>query len=230
MKITTIVSKRSVREIEKDRRFRKFYSLKEYAPGDAIEIIDGGKKTPALILKQESAEPYKQAIRDGSLTVEKLPLSKTGDHAQGVVLHTHSMDEIRTYLKDSAKAQSSTDDFLKSFFPKKRTPAARAKQHKATKDGTLSTLSMDRYTQSTRTHSTELQLFVDEVRTHFKETARYGQGSFSYYLGMCKKIPMQDLWQMYGEAKQARGKTRFEQKKLFWWKLGQYLKDRQSSS
>ena len=226
MKIITCITKRSVRETVRELRFKKYYAQGNYTPGDVIEIIDGNRKSPTIILKSESTDKYKQDIRSGTLDVQKLKFSKTGAHADGVVVSQYPMSDIRRYLKDSSLAHKTNDPFLKNFFPKKKnlSPPRAEKKIKATSDGTLSTLSIDRYTQAVKTHHSELQLFVDECRNYFGEKARYGQGSFSYYLGFCKKIPMLDLWQMYGEAKQAKNKTRFEQKKLFWWKIGQFLK------
>lgn len=223
MNIITLVTKRSVRETERHLRYKKYYSSATYTPGEMIEIIDGRRKSPAIVLKAENASAYKQEIRDGSLVAEKMQLSKTGEHKDGIVIESFSIQDIKQYLKDPSLVHQTGNTNLTTFFPKKRTQKS-ASKISATKDGSLSTLSLDRYSNQTKTHSTELQLFVDEVRTYFNEKARYGQGSFSYYLGFCKKIPLQDLWQMFGEAKQAKNKTRFEQKKLFWWKIGQYIK------
>ncbi len=224
MKIITLVTKRSVRETLKELRYKKYYSSSEFHPGDVIEIIDGNKKSPAIILKSEPASAYKQQIRDGSLDISKPKFSKTGEFANGVVVCSFSMDDIRKYLKDPALAHKTDNKILKDFFPKKKPVQNKEpKKVSATSDGTLSTLSLDRYKQTDKTHHSELQLFVDEVRKYFGEQARFGQGSFSYYLGFCKKIPMTDLWQMFGEAKQSR-KNHEGQKKLFWWKIGQHLR------
>jgi hypothetical protein len=43
-----------------------------------IEIIDGNKKNPAIVLKSEPATNYKEEIRAGLLDIKKLKLSKTG--------------------------------------------------------------------------------------------------------------------------------------------------------
>ena len=224
MQIITLVTKRSVRETDTSRRYRRFYSTQKIKPGSMIEIIDGNRKSPAIILKNEPSSVHKQAIRDGSLHITKLRLSRSGNFKNGTVVDSFPLSEIKKYLKDPNLAKATGNPHLSSFFPSKRKTSGKARDIPATQDGQLTTLSLDRYRHQTKTHSTELQLYVDEVRTYFQENARYGKGSFSYYLGFCKKIPLQDLWQIFGEAKQAKNKTRFEQKKLFWWKIGQYLR------
>jgi len=194
MKIITLCTKRSVRETVKELKYRKYYSSTDLTPGDMIEIIDGNKKSPALILKSEPASNYKQAIRDGSMDISKPKFSKTGPYANGGLIEKFSMDDIRKYLKDPTLAHKTDDKNLKEFFPKTRPKmVVEEKKIAATTDGTMSTLSMDRYRQKPKTHHNELQLYVDEVRKYFGEEARFGQGSFSYYLGFCKKIPMPEV-------------------------------------
>ena len=70
-----------------------------------------------------------------------------------------------------------------------------------------------------------MQEQVDRIRNYFGEKATYGTGSFSYYIGFFKNIPYQDIAQMFAEAKQSR-KPRKQQYKIFWWKIGQYIKNK----
>lgn len=224
MNIITLCTTRSLRETQKDRRYIPYYSSIDYQPGDMIEIIEARKKALAIVLKVASARAFKQEIRDGSFDISKLNFSKTGPHATGIVIDHFPIDQIKRVLKNPLLYKEIKDKKLRSFFPHKRSPQTHPAKHpSATSGETLQSLSIDRYKQTGATHHTELQLFVDEARTYFGEKNRYGIGSFSYYLGLCKKIPMHDLWRIYGEAKQSR-KSIINQKKLFWWKIGQYVR------
>ncbi len=186
-------------------------------------IHQAHKKSLAIILTNEDPSRYKQAVRDGSMHINKLPLSKTGTYKEGVVIERVDILLVTQCIADSTIAHTKdTPAIIKEIFPKRKKKPTLNKRISTSIDN----LSIDRYTTKNSTHATQLQLFVDEARTYFGEKARFGVGSFSYYLGICKKIPLIDLWSLYGEVKQARGKTRFEQKKLFWWKVGQYIKNR----
>ena len=221
MNIITLITKRSLRESIRELRYKKFYSRETFTAGDCIEIIDANKKSRAIIIQVEDASVYKQPIRDGSVEIKKIPLSKTGPHQGGAIVDTVAIEVVKKCLADyRIVTDPATPQIIKDIFPKEKQKRSSPKKSPISMDN----LSIDRYLEQKPTHTTELQLFVDDARTYFGEQARYGQGSFSYYLGICKKIPTRDLWLLYGEAKQARGKTRFEQKKLFWWKVGQYLK------
>ncbi|MFW0871003.1 MAG: hypothetical protein ACKKL4_00915 [Patescibacteria group bacterium] len=224
MHIITIATKRSLQETDRHRRKQSYYTRKEYQAGDVIEVIDGNKKNLAVILKIESAVKYKQAIRDGSFEISALKLSKTGDRAGGVVIAHYPIADIKRYFNNADALSTTTDKILRELFPRRKSKQTKTKQTRATKDGSLQSLSIDRYANQSALHHTPLQLFVDDARNYFGETSRHGIGSFSYYLGMCKKIPMHTLYQIFGEAKQAPNKSRLQKKKLFWWKIGQYLR------
>lgn len=76
--------------------------------------------------------------------------------------------------------------------------------------------------KKTSLHS-ENHYLVDEIRNYFNETSKRGVGSFSFYLGFFKKIPKITIYQYWSEVKSSR-KSIKDQQKLFWWKVGQYLK------
>jgi hypothetical protein len=42
---------------------------------------------------------------------------------------------------------------------------------------------------------------------------------------MFKQVPERDIWQFFGEAKQSK-KPLFQQKKIFWYKMGKYIKEK----
>ena len=76
MQILTLITKKSVREPDKEKKFLKFFSIQSFSPGNMIEILDGNKKSPAIILKSESAVNLKEEIRNGKLILKKLKFSK----------------------------------------------------------------------------------------------------------------------------------------------------------
>lgn len=222
MNVLTLVTKRSVRETETKRRIKIFLSTDAFNAGDIIEIIDGNKKSPAYVHSCDPASMHKQAIRSGDLNPPKLKLSKTGDNAGGVVITQYNPVLFDEYLKNPKKAHGTGDKFLRDFFPKKRAPKKTEKKL-IKKADSFTSLSVDRYFGNKADHPTEMHELVDIIRKYFGENARYGQGSFSYYLGFFKKIPNFMIQQMFAEAKNSP-KDRAGQKKIFWWKVGQYVK------
>jgi len=75
-----------------------------------------------------------------------------------------------------------------------------------------------------KTLHSEKHYLVDEIRKYFGESAKKGVGSFSFYLGFFKKIPEKQIYQFWAEAKQSRKPLKGQQK-LFWWKIGNFLKN-----
>lgn len=228
MQILTLLTWKSVREITKDRKFLKYFSMKNFNPGEMIEIIDGNKKSPAIILKSDSAEELKQEIRSGEIEMKKLKLSKTGDFVGGIMIDKFEISEIKKFLKNPNLAQKSENKNIKKFFPKKRKlkKDASRKRLLKTKSGNAEIsdlLSFDRIANKEKTYNSEMQELIDIIRKYFNEKAVRGQGSFSYYIGFLKKIPLQEVKQMFAEVKETK-KSTFDKKKLFWWKIGQYYK------
>lgn len=62
----------------------------------------------------------------------------------------------------------------------------------------------------------QLHSIVYELRKEFHETARKGIGSFGYYLGVLKRVPLSEIYRIRSEI---RGKAN-DPKKLFWWHIG----------
>lgn len=224
MKIISLITKRSCRETDPLRQKKLFFSNHQLVVGDVIEIIDGNKKSPAYIVNIEGAAVYKQAIRSGELELSNIKFSKTGEYAQGVTITSYNKDLFVSYLKNPNLAHETDDPFLKDFFPKKRKKKAVAKKT-IKKADSFSSLSVDKYFGNKKEHHSEMHELVDTIRKYFGETARYGQGSFSYYLGFFKKIPNYMIQQMFEEAKRSP-KGIDGQRKIFWWKVGQYVKSK----
>ena len=223
MRILSLVTKRSIREPDSKRQVRMFFTSRDFTVGDIIEIIDGNKKAAAYVYKCEPASNHKQAIRTGELDLPKLKLSKTGEYQDGVVMTSYKPADFVSYMKEPKIAHATNDSFLKNFFPKKRTLKPKVTKKKTPKADSFSSLSVDKYFGQKADHHSEMHELVDNIRKYFGENARYGQGSFSYYLGFFKKIPNRQVRQMFAEAKNSP-KDRIGQKKIFWWKVGQYVK------
>ncbi len=232
MNLVTLITKKSIREIIKEKRFLKFYNMKPYSPGDVIEVIDGNKKSPAIILKVEDIRDMKQQIRKGMEMPKKIKFSKTGDQSDGVIIDTLSMYDIRKYIKDPLLAHKTDSKFLKDFFPRKKVKEKVEKEKKERRGGEVTTLKFDeekifgkKFTE--KKYHNKMQEQVDRIRTYFGDKATYGIGSFSYYIGFFKNIPYREIDQMFAEAKQSR-KPKKVQYKIFWWKIGQYMKNKNS--
>jgi len=222
MFILTIITKRSCREIIPQAQKPLFLSKQSFEPGSVIEIIDGNRKSPACIVNCEPVSVYKQEIRSGSLEPRKIKFSKTGEHADGIVFKTYEPNIFLQFLENNKLVKESDDEFIKSFFPKKKLKK-KVETIKRKKVASFSELSVDRYFNNKPKHHSRMHELVDTIRNYFGDKATYGPGSFSYYLGFFKRIPDHEVQRMFEEAKRSN-KDIFGQKKLFWWKIGQYIK------
>ena len=68
---------------------------------------------------------------------------------------------------------------------------------------------------------TELHAFIAELRVEYGETKTKGAGSFGWYLGRFKKVPLTILYQLRAEVRQ--GVNVRSPVRLFHWKLKKYL-------
>lgn len=65
----------------------------------------------------------------------------------------------------------------------------------------------------------ELHELVDKMRKDFGEIATKGKGSFSYYLGMLKRVPNSTIYLWLAEIKDSsKFNTPLSRRKIFWWK------------
>jgi len=102
----------------------------------------------------------------------------------------------------------------------KESNTSEKKNHEIKTIGSLLTQSK---LKKAKLHS-EKHYLVDETRNYFGETSKKGIGSFSFYLGFFKNIPEKIIYQFWSEVKQSN-KSIKDQQKLFWWKVGQYIKN-----
>lgn len=74
----------------------------------------------------------------------------------------------------------------------------------------------------------ELHEQIDNMRKDFGETSSKGKGSFSYYLGMLKRVPTQTIYQWLGDIKQSPNlNTPISRCKVFWYKYKQWKINKQ---
>ena len=69
--------------------------------------------------------------------------------------------------------------------------------------------------ESKKIHS-ELHDFIAETRRMFGETNTKGVGSFGFYLGRLRNIPVQTLYMLRAESLQPNVR---EPCRMFWWKI-----------
>ena len=66
---------------------------------------------------------------------------------------------------------------------------------------------------------------IDKMRADFGETATKGKGSFSFYLGMLKNVPLSTFYLWLGDIRQSPNlNTPLSRAKVFWWKYSQWRK------
>ena len=81
-----------------------------------------------------------------------------------------------------------------------------------------------------RIHS-ELHEMIDKMRNDFGETAKKGVGSFSYYLGMLKKVPTGTIYLWLADIKDSTNlDTPLARAKIFWWKYKTWKKAQYDSN
>lgn len=62
----------------------------------------------------------------------------------------------------------------------------------------------------------ELHELVDTLRSEFGETAKTGKGSFGFYLGLLKKVPLSTLYAWRANANE-NNKDKSVRCRIFWW-------------
>ncbi len=193
MYIYTIITKKSIREINEKRRFLKFYSFREFKNGDVIEIIIGGRKNPAIILKKELIKDFKTKIRTKEINAPKLTFSKTGIYKDGIIVSNIKIDKIKLFISDGNLFKAEIKEkFLKNFFPIKKDK--RKKENKIIEKKGVSDMKnilkkyeSNRYIKK-KQYTSELQEIVDKIRKYYQEQNVFGTGSFPYYASFVKKL------------------------------------------
>ncbi|MCK5286096.1 MAG: hypothetical protein KAJ58_02635 [Candidatus Pacebacteria bacterium] len=231
-----------------------FFTQENFSVGSIILApypqTKGSKEKPVLIIEVSDSKNKKQFLRKTSIQINKstnpyeLPflsdkiikdielktskINKTLNFSLDKIFTKAIKKELNKTIENSDKSiienyvNKITPDFisqkLKTFLPKK----------KETKIYTRGIQSIENLLSSTSTtkknslHS-EKHYLIAEIREYFGETNKKGKGSFSFYLGFFKRIPENIIYQYWSEVKESRKSTK-DQQKIFWWKIGQYLK------
>ncbi|MFH0845777.1 MAG: hypothetical protein V1851_00015 [Patescibacteria group bacterium] len=232
-----------------------FFSSHDFPNGSIILIPYGTKEKPALVIDNIDSKKQKLFLRqnkevlksiknpfvleifnpllfseiqtksikinfDIKQSLEKILPKKTLEKINNLSEKT-PLEKIESLKKDLSKITSqSITTKLKKFLPKKE-------EHLPRKEfQNIGDLLKKETKTNTKIHS-EKHFLVNEIREYFGEKASKGKGSFSFYLGFFKKIPEATIYQYWSEVKQSRLPTS-KQQKIFWWKIGQYLKSKKS--
>ena len=158
-------------------------------------------------------------------------------NAEGRVFDNLKISEIKNFLKNPEDAKKSENKNIKDFFPRKieRKNASHFSSSKKRKNGEISKISnileknMENILNREKIYNNPTQEIIDTIRKYFGENSRYGYGSFSYYIGMFKKVPLRDVGQIFAEVKQTK-KSTFDKKKLFWYRVGKYIKEKNQNN
>ncbi len=209
-------------------------------------------RKPALVIQVEDLEKRKFFLRKNKIKISKLDnsiklslfkteiiesilliLQKTNLPTEEVFQKLFSKKIIReinqlspNQTDNSNNIQKYTNDKLTPLFiTKKILGSSTPKFEKLEKPKEIQTIEAILSVPKNKKTSlySEKHYLVDEIRNYFGETSKKGIGSFSFYLGFFKKIPKSTIYQYWSEVKESRKPTK-DQQKLFWWKIGQYIK------
>ena len=64
----------------------------------------------------------------------------------------------------------------------------------------------------------ELHQVIAQMRRDFDETAKKGVGSFGFYLGILKNVPLTNIYRWLGDIESSKNlNTPTQKAKVFWW-------------
>ena len=171
-----------------------------------------------------------EVLKDANtlLTREQLKKKLPVNNILQIIISTKILKELsglkqKSDLKNINEFVSEVDnDYIKRKILSTNKPEAE-NNRKNTDIETIGSILNSARKKKSSIHS-EKHYLVDEIRNYFGEKNKSGVGSFSFYLGFFKKIPEKKIYQLWSEAKQTKKPVR-DQQKIFWWKIGQYLKE-----
>ena len=169
------------------------------------------KETIKLILLAEKKTKYSVRQILEKITPQKIirelnKLKSTNTNYKDIKLFSKKI--TKEYIIKKLKQKHSSSDI-----PKKQ----------STEIETIGSIISSQSQKRKSTLHSEKHYMVDEIRNYFGETTKKGKGSFGFYLGFFNRVPKKVIYQYWAEVKQS-GKPIKDQQKLFWWKIGQYLK------
>lgn len=225
-----------------------FFSSQDFSVGSIILVPFLKREKPALIVRIDDIETKKFFIRDNKIEINKITnkfkfklleekiidaIKKETKNNQldiGKSLEKifskkaiNQMNNINS-LKSDFEGVKRAGDNLSIDFIKNKLKKGSIKSTGKTQRGIQSIDAIiSRGIKTKGNLHTEKHYLVDEIRNYFGENAKKGKGSFGFYLGFFRRIPERVIYQYWSEVKQSN-KSIKDQQKIFWWKIGKYLK------
>ncbi|AKM84349.1 TPA: hypothetical protein DCZ46_03305 [Candidatus Campbellbacteria bacterium] len=225
-----------------------FFSSQNFDIGSVVFVSIDKKNKPALVIETDDLNKNKSLIRRSKIKIGKINQKEECRLINKDLIEFTKLGSQKTNLKIEEVFQKITPtkivknlnnfDFKKEnketikFFEKltredikKKIVKKKIVTEKRGNDGEIKTIGsfLSETKQVKKSLHSEKHYLVNEIRNYFGETAKNGKGSFSFYLGFFKRIPEKKIYEFWSEVKQSR-KSIKDQQKLFWWKIGQYLK------
>ncbi|MBU1046263.1 hypothetical protein KKH36_00595 [Patescibacteria group bacterium] len=208
------------------------------------------KEKPALIIEIDDLKSQKQFLRKNDIPINKMindfefkfllleiiediktkssKIKKPVEFSLGKLFTQNIKKELNKISETSDK--SNIEKYIKKidtdFISQKLRPFLKKKIIKnENKKGiqSIENLLISQNNNKKSSLHSEKHYLVSEIREYFGETAKKGKGSFSFYLGFFKRIPVSTIYQYWSEVKESRKSIKAQQK-IFWWKIGQLLK------
>lgn len=238
-------------------RFQKpaiYFSTQNFLAGSIIFAPLNKKDRSAMVIESKTLEDVKYFIRKNKIKIEKinskteiklfkkdiLELLKIASEKTSTPIEEilqkitpkkilQELNKITPDKKDVENIQKFTDQISVELIKNKLKISPQKNNFKKEKEvaSINSIISLKNLEQKKLSLHSEKHYLVNEIRNYFGETSKKGVGSFSFYLGFFKKIPQKIIYQYWSETKQSR-KSISSQQKIFWWKIGQYLKEKKS--
>ena len=224
-----------------------FFSKHGFTIGSVVFVPYPKNEKPAIVINSEKLEDKRVFIRRNKINIKKisnnteLPLfkkeiietiklaeEKTNYSTQEIFQKILTKKTIKKINKikpsDNIKNIKKITDKLSPNLIRKKLQKNKQTKTRSNERGiqTIGSILKTKEIKKSSLHS-ETHYLVNEIRNHFGETAKKGKGSFGFYLGFFKRIPQPIIYQYWAEVKQSR-KSIKNQQKLFWWKIGQYIK------
>ena len=231
----------------KFQKVKLFYSTKDFSIGSIIFVPFNRKEKPAVVLKIDDLKEMKTFIRKSLVEVQglkskiELPVFKKGmidfilkiDEKKKISVQeilnkilNKKIKQVLNKIKEDSDLEKIKEDINKITAEVIKKKLFKKKENK--RDGfsrgatTIKSVLEKERIRKKSLHS-EIHYLVDEIRDYFGETAKKGKGSFGFYLGFFNRIPKHLIYQYWSEVKGSK-KSIKSQQKIFWWKIGKYLK------
>jgi len=232
----------------KFQKTKLYFSGENFSVGSIILVTYDTKEKPAIVLKSEDLKQQKTYLRKNKVKIEKIsnkleipifekeilqkiqtipkPIEEILQKIfpKKVIVELNKIKNNKSETIESKNFSKKLDkEYVKKKLIKKQVSGTNSK-NKNFGIKSISSLILEEKESKKSLHS-EKHYLVDEIRNYFGEKAEKGKGSFGFYLGFFRRVPEKTIYQYWSEVKQSR-KPILSQQKIFWWKIGQYLKEK----